>query len=74
MTDISMFTFYMIWGSCGLAMAISFMFGKASGYKQLHFQITDTILDIQLESEKVSLMKKEILELQSEINEVKEEK
>jgi hypothetical protein len=64
----------MIWGSCGLAMAISFMMGKASGYKQLHFQIADTILDIQTESEKVSEMKKEILELQSEINDVKEEK
>ena len=74
MIDTSAFAFYMIWGSCGLAMAIAYMIGKMAGYKQLHSQISDTIVDIQMESERISKMKKEISKIEKQFNSIKEEK
>lgn len=72
MIELSDNAFYMVWVACGICMFISYFIGKSSGYKQLHSDIASTLIDIEVERNKIVMMKREISKVQDELTEVTE--
>jgi hypothetical protein len=70
---MEMNTFYLVWIAAGICMYYSYLLGKNTGHDELRFEIASTIVDIQLEKEKVDRMKQEIQEHQKKILEIRDE-
>ncbi len=67
MIELTDSSFYMIWGASGICMIISYFIGRTAGYKQMHLEISSSLVDIELERAKVQIMKSEILKEMKEL-------